>query len=97
MSNRIRVEWVENGKPKQMTVDTMIYQLRSGGWDIAPNVVRIVLAKEGGASIVKAFIRHEPTVFERRELRRQRRATWLLSSVLGCAITLIAIGLLFLL
>jgi hypothetical protein len=97
MSEKVRVEWVENGKPKQFSADVVLYQMNNGNWDIAHDVVRLVVAKEGGTKIVKAFVKREPSVFHQRELQRRRRNGWFLSGVSACAFTLMGAGLTMLL
>lgn len=97
MSEKLRLEWVENGKPKQLTASVLLYQLDNGNWDIAHNVVRVVVAKEGGAKIAKAFVKREPSPFHQRELQRRRRNTWFLSGVSACALMLAGAGLTMLL
>jgi hypothetical protein len=93
MSNQIRVEWVENGKPKQLTVNSLLYQLDNGSWDVAHNVVRLVVTKDGGSKVIKAFLKREPSLFEQRELRARRRNRLFLAGAFSGAIFVVSAGL----
>lgn len=93
MSERIRLEWVENGKPKQVTADAMIYQLGDGSWRVVERLARLVLVRNGGSTFIHALDKYEPNLFQQRELQRRRRNSWFLSGVAACAFTLIGAGL----
>jgi len=74
---KIKLEWVENGDPKQRTADALIYQLTNGSWAVEEKVVRLVLVKNGGSNVVKAFSSGEPRK-DRWEERRIRRRRWII-------------------
>ena len=75
-NRKITLEWWENGVPKQRTADVLIYQLEGGHWGIEDRAIRLLLAKEGGSAVLKAFLPREPKR-NRWEERRLARTRWL--------------------
>jgi len=78
---KIKLEWVENGDPKQRTADALMYQLTNGSWGVEEKVVRLVLVKNGGSNVVKAFSSGEPRK-DRWEERRIKRKRWIIATTL---------------
>lgn len=78
---KIKLEWVENGDPKQRTADALMYQLTNGSWGVEEKVVRLVLVKNGGSNVVKAFSSGEPRK-DRWEESRIKRKRWIIATTL---------------
>ena|GEM_PF-5722762 len=79
--SKIVLEWVENGRPKQRKADVLLYQLDNGSWGIEERAVRLVLAKEGGSIVLKAFLPREPRRDRWEERRNRRRRAVIVTSL----------------